>query len=204
MDSSFPGACGMHLSDHDLRQLDEAYLAKLTPEQARALLSKALEDLKAARERLGQNPSNSSRPPSTRAPWEQAEAEERDREDAASAQGEVKPQTEPEPEPTEEKPEKTPQDKGAGKPAGRPGRRKGALSSPMHRTAVPFAAVSWMSLTKGGHTTPAMSWSWCPPLTGALAWCCGKPSTSISSLFAPVGIGAGRCPDVATTKGRGQ
>ena len=99
MDSSFPGACGMHLSDHDLRQLDEAYLAKLTPEQARVLLSKVLEDLKAARERLGQNPSNSSRPPSTRAPWEQAQAEERDREDApvASAQGEANPQTEPEP-----------------------------------------------------------------------------------------------------------
>jgi hypothetical protein len=32
----------MYLSDHDLRQLDEAYLAKLAPEQARALLSKAL------------------------------------------------------------------------------------------------------------------------------------------------------------------
>jgi hypothetical protein len=36
----------MHLSDHDLRQLDEAALANLTPEQARALLSKAIEDLK--------------------------------------------------------------------------------------------------------------------------------------------------------------
>ena len=199
----------MHLSDHDLRQLDEAYLAKLTPEQARALLSKALEDLKAARERLGQNPSNSSRPPSTRAPWEQAEAEERDREDApvASAQGEVKPQTEPER--TEEKPQKTPQDKGEGKPAARrgtaaPNTYRWMLSSPMPRTVVPFAAISWMRLTRGGHTTPATSWSWCPPLRGALAWCCGKPSISTSSLFAPVGIGAGRCPDVATTKGRGQ
>ena len=60
----------MHLSDHDLRQLDEAYLDGLTPEQARGLLSRALEDLKAARERLNQNPSNSSRPPSSRAPWE--------------------------------------------------------------------------------------------------------------------------------------
>ena len=60
----------MHLSDHDLRQFDDAYLATLTPPQARALLGKALADLKAARERLGQNPSNSSRPPSTRLPWE--------------------------------------------------------------------------------------------------------------------------------------
>jgi transposase len=63
------GAPGMHLSDYDLRQFDDAYLDRLSPVQARALLGKALADLKAARERLGQNPSNSSRPPSTRAPW---------------------------------------------------------------------------------------------------------------------------------------
>jgi transposase len=63
----------MQLSDHDLRQLDEAYLESLSEEQARVLLSKALADLKTARERLGRNPSNSSRPPSTRAPWEQDE-----------------------------------------------------------------------------------------------------------------------------------
>ena len=67
-------AGGINLSDHDLRQLDETYLGSLT-EAARALLGKALADLKAARERLGQNPSNSSRPPSTRAPWEQADAD---------------------------------------------------------------------------------------------------------------------------------
>jgi transposase len=60
----------MHLSDHDLRQFDDAYLERLTATQARVLLGKALADLKAARERLGQNPSNSSRPPSTRLPWE--------------------------------------------------------------------------------------------------------------------------------------
>jgi hypothetical protein len=76
----------MHLSDHDLRQLDEAALARLEPEQARALLSKVLEDLKAARERLAQNPTNSSRPPSTRAPWEQGEAPEPEEAPVASAQ----------------------------------------------------------------------------------------------------------------------
>jgi hypothetical protein len=54
----------VHLSDHDLKQLDDAVLANLTPEQARSLLSKAIEDLKNARERLAQNPTNSSRPPS--------------------------------------------------------------------------------------------------------------------------------------------
>jgi transposase len=67
------GAPGMHLSDYDLRQFDDAYLDRLSPVQARALLGKALADLKAARERLGQNPSNSSRPPSTRAPWAASE-----------------------------------------------------------------------------------------------------------------------------------
>jgi transposase len=66
----------MHLSDHDLRQLDEVYLDGLTPEQARALLGRALADLKAARERLNQNPSNSSRPPSSRPPWETRETGE--------------------------------------------------------------------------------------------------------------------------------
>ncbi len=60
----------MHLSDHDFRQCDDADLETLTPAQARALLGKVLADLKAARERLEQTPSNSSRPPSTRLPWE--------------------------------------------------------------------------------------------------------------------------------------
>jgi transposase len=60
----------MHLSDHDLRQLDDAYLERLSEPQARVLLGKAVADLKTARERLGQNPGNSSRPPSSRAPWE--------------------------------------------------------------------------------------------------------------------------------------
>lgn len=72
----------MNLSDHDLRQLDDAYLDTLTLEQARVLLGKALADLKAARERLGQNPSNSSRPPSTRAPWDGTDGGE---EEAAEA-----------------------------------------------------------------------------------------------------------------------
>jgi transposase len=61
----------MQLSAHDLGQFDEACLESLSEERAHALLSKALFDLKTARERLGQNPSNSSRPPSTRALWGQ-------------------------------------------------------------------------------------------------------------------------------------
>jgi hypothetical protein len=122
----------MHLSDHDLRQLDEAALAKLTPEQARALLSKAIDDLKRARERLAQNPSNSSRPPSTRAPWEQVEAQEREpgpEQALATAEQTAedgKPQADSLPEPEQKVPTPSPADQAAKKPAARAGRRKGA------------------------------------------------------------------------------
>jgi len=60
----------VQLSRYDLSQLDEGYLAKLPEERLRALSAKLLADLKAAHERLDQNPDNSSRPPSSRAPWE--------------------------------------------------------------------------------------------------------------------------------------
>ena len=66
----------MQLSDHDLRQLDRARLHELDGEQLRALSEKLLADLKEARERLNRTPSNSSRPPSSRAPWERGEASE--------------------------------------------------------------------------------------------------------------------------------
>jgi len=64
-------ACGtgMHMRDHDLLQLDDGYLVGLSPEPVRGLLAKALCDLNAARECLAQDPSNSSRPPSSRASW---------------------------------------------------------------------------------------------------------------------------------------
>jgi hypothetical protein len=120
----------MHLSDHDLRQLDEAYLRTLSPEQAGALLSKALADLKVARERLGQNPSNSSRPPSTRAPWEQDEGgtenEGKDSEGdsaVASRRGEGEAESEPN---GEDAPEKAGKGERSTAKGGRPGRRKGA------------------------------------------------------------------------------
>jgi transposase len=59
----------MVLKDHSLRQLDEAYLRGLPREELNGLSLKLLEDLKEARERLNQNASNSSVPPSARAPW---------------------------------------------------------------------------------------------------------------------------------------
>ncbi len=60
----------MQLSDHDLSQLDEEDLLNLPEEVLRQLSIKLLNDLKEARERINQNSRNSSRPPSSEAPWE--------------------------------------------------------------------------------------------------------------------------------------
>jgi hypothetical protein len=60
------------LKDHSLKQLNSHYLAKLTPEELLHLSTKLLHDLKEAREQLNQNSSNSSKPPSSRHPWETA------------------------------------------------------------------------------------------------------------------------------------
>ena len=68
----------MHLSDHSLDQLDEAYVQTLDEGTLRGLSLRLLEDLKEARERLRQNPNNSSRPPSSRAPWERPSAADAD------------------------------------------------------------------------------------------------------------------------------
>jgi len=59
----------MHLSNHSLRQIDDAYVRSLGPEALRGLSVRLLADLKEARERLNQGPANSSRPPSSRVPW---------------------------------------------------------------------------------------------------------------------------------------
>ena len=73
----------MHLSDHSLSQLDEAYVQSLDEGRLRGLSLRLLEDLKEARERLRQNPTNSSRPPSSRAPWERPSAGDEQAPDAA-------------------------------------------------------------------------------------------------------------------------
>jgi transposase len=68
----FPRTSGrdVKLSPHDLRQLDDGYLQQLPEAALRVLSSTLLADLKEAQERLQQNPSNSSRPPSSRLPWD--------------------------------------------------------------------------------------------------------------------------------------
>lgn len=63
----------MHLSDHSLRQIDDDYVRSLGADALRDLSLRLLADLKEARERLNQGPTNSSRPPSSRAPWERGE-----------------------------------------------------------------------------------------------------------------------------------
>lgn len=60
----------MHLSPHSLQQIDDAYIESLDPEALRGLSLRLLADLKEAWDRLNQGPENSSRPPSSRAPWD--------------------------------------------------------------------------------------------------------------------------------------
>ena len=62
----------MRLTEHDLRQINQEYLASLSLEQLLHLSEKMLDDLRTARERLNQSPQNSSRPSGSYAPWEQA------------------------------------------------------------------------------------------------------------------------------------
>lgn len=66
----------MKFNDHDLRQIDEGFVKSLDPSDMRTLVLRLLEDLKEARERLNQNPSNSSRPPGSQEPWIVAEIED--------------------------------------------------------------------------------------------------------------------------------
>ncbi len=62
----------MRLTNQDLKQIDQEYLASLRPEQLLYLSQKMLADLRDARDRLNQTPQNSSRPSGSYAPWEQA------------------------------------------------------------------------------------------------------------------------------------
>jgi transposase len=57
-------------SDHNLLQQDYTYLRSLEQAALCDLALRRLVDWKEARERLKQNASNRSRPPSSRAPWE--------------------------------------------------------------------------------------------------------------------------------------
>ncbi len=76
---SYPSPIGMKINDHDLRQLNEERLQTLQEKDPAALLqltNRLLDDLKEARERLNQDPSNSSRPSGSQDPWFRAGDEE--------------------------------------------------------------------------------------------------------------------------------
>ena len=60
----------MHLSEHSLRQIDDAYLQSLEVEALRGLLLRLLADLKEVRARLDAQSADRSRPPNRPAPAE--------------------------------------------------------------------------------------------------------------------------------------
>ena len=62
----------MYFNREDLQQLTPEYIGGLPPQRRDALIEKLREDLIEAQDRLNQNPSNSSRPPSSRAPWDRS------------------------------------------------------------------------------------------------------------------------------------
>ena len=62
----------MRLSKHDLFQMDDEWLKKLPAELLLEVSKRLLQDVKELQDQLNKNPGNSSRPPSTKAPWEKA------------------------------------------------------------------------------------------------------------------------------------
>jgi transposase len=124
----------MQLSEHDLKQLDEEKIRSLQAEVLQTLSLKLLADLKEARDRLNQGPDNSSRPPSSRAPWEgvgsepQDDGETEDREPQEAGQ-DVEEEAQANDPPTGEEDRKgaeQEQSKPTKKSPGKPGKPKGA------------------------------------------------------------------------------
>ena len=117
----------MRLSKHDLFQMDDEWLKKLPAELLLEVSKRLLHDVKELQDRLNQNPANSSRPPSTKAPWEKAR--EPAVENEAPVEGgaaETAASSAPAPETTPPAPETSPPvterpspRKGTGKPPGR-------------------------------------------------------------------------------------
>ena len=63
-----------NLSEHDLRQMDPTWQQRQPEDTVRGLLARALDDLRQARDRLNQDPGNSSRPSGSMEPWRAAGA----------------------------------------------------------------------------------------------------------------------------------
>ena len=124
----------MQLSEHDLKQLDEETIRSLQAERLRTLSLKLLADLKEARDRLNQSPDNSSRPPSSRAPWDKASTDAQDDHegdidgpDEGEQEGEEEAETkDPSTGPEDKKGSKQEQTKPTKKSPGKPGKPEGA------------------------------------------------------------------------------
>ena len=78
-----------NLTDHDLRQMDPTWQQRQPEETVRGLLARALDDLRQARERLNQNPTNSSRPSGSMEPWRRADAHKVGVDEAAASDDEA-------------------------------------------------------------------------------------------------------------------
>ncbi len=136
----------MQLSEHDLKQLDEQIIRSLQADRLRTLSLKLLADLKEVRDRLNQSPDNSSRPPSTRAPWEGADTESRDDCEAEDREPEEVGQdmeigaqeNAPSTGPEDKKGSEQQQTKPTKKPPGKPGKPKG---TPGHGRGVELAVT---------------------------------------------------------------
>ena len=192
----------MHLSRHDLAQLDEVYLAGLPEGSLRVLSVKLLIDLKELFERLDQNPSNSSRPPSSRAPWEGVAAgEEWQETPEQSGEAPAAEDTQETAPPAAEKAPEAPPPK-AEEPR-RPGRRPGApghgrtqcleVHAQQHHhpeVCAACGAPSWMRGSPSARSAPITSSTWRSPSPGAVAWRRFKSSTSITPASASAGTGA--------------
>lgn len=77
------------LSDHDLRQMSEEWVASQSEPVIRGLVGRLLEDLRVARDRLNQSPQNSSRPSGSMPPWDKTgRAADAGQADSAATDGE--------------------------------------------------------------------------------------------------------------------
>lgn len=84
----------MRLTEHDLRQMNNEYILSLPHKELTAVAINLLNDLKDARDRLNQNPHNSSRPPSSQEPWVKAKfAEESESSEKETEASELEPQS---------------------------------------------------------------------------------------------------------------
>jgi transposase len=75
----------MRLSKHDLFQMDDEWLKKLPAELLLEVSKRLLHDVKELQDRLNRNPTNSSCPPTSQAPWEKAGDAAKDKETPAES-----------------------------------------------------------------------------------------------------------------------